>query len=93
MNYQYTTTGDATALQGALNVTPNDGADLVPPSGNSRPTRGVLVGGTGTLSCVYADGSTASVTVPATACGFVLPISVNRIRATGTTATNIVAFF
>lgn len=93
MNYTLTTTADATALQGALAVTPNDGANLIPPSGNARPTRGVLVGGAGTLSCIFADGSTATLTIPATACGFVLPLSVNRVKSTGTTATNIVAFF
>lgn len=93
MNPFMTTTGDATPLQGALNVTPSDGTPLAPPTGPARPTRGILVGGAGTLSCIFADGSIATLTIPATACGFVLPLAVNTVKATGTTATSIVAFY
>jgi len=91
MNPFFVTTNDAGPMQQALAVTPGAAA-LVPPSGPARPTRGVLVGGTGTLVCTFADGSVATITVPATACGFVLPIAVNVIAA-GSTATAIVAFY
>jgi hypothetical protein len=87
----FTTTNDATPMQSGLAVTPGASA-LAPPSGPARPTRGVLVGGTGTLVCTFADGSTATITVPATACGFVIPLAVTVI-AGGSTATSIVAFF
>lgn len=93
MNPFYVTTNDASPMQSALAVTPNDGTDLVPPKGDARPTRGILVGGAGTVKCDYADGSTATITVPATGCGFVLMLAVKRIYATGTSATNIVAFY
>lgn len=91
MNPFFVTTNDAGPMQQALAVTPGAAA-LVPPSGPARPTRGVLAGGTGTLVCTFADGSVATVTVPATACGFVLPLAVNVIGAPST-ATNIVAFY
>lgn len=93
MDYFNTTTNNSTPLISALEVTPSDGSDLVPPTGNARPTRGVLVGGAGNLTCIFADGSTALLTIPATACGQVLPIAVSRVMSTGTTATLIVALF
>ena len=93
MNPFLTTTGDATALQGAVAASPSDSTDLTPPTGPARPTRGILVGGTGTVAAIFADGSTATLTIPATACGFVLPLAVTRIKSTGTSATNIVALF
>lgn len=91
MNPFFVTTNDAGPMQQALAVTPGASA-LVPPSGPARPTRGVLVGGAGTLVCTFADGSVATITVPATACGFVLPLAVNVI-AGGSTATAIVALY
>jgi hypothetical protein len=93
MNPFYVTTNDASPMQSALAVTPNDSVNLVPPTGPARPTRAILVGGTGNAVLVMADGSTATVTVPATGCGFLLSLAVTRIYATGTTATSIVAFY
>ncbi len=93
MNPFYTTTSDFTPMTSALAVTPNDGVDLVPAQGPGRPTRAMLVGGAGTLALVMADGSTATLTIPATACGVLLYLAVTRIKATGTTATNVVAFY
>lgn len=93
MNVMYTTTGDATALMSALAVTPNDSTDLIPPNSQARPTRGVLVGSAGTLAVNMADGSSVSITIPSTACGVILPLAVMRIKASGTTATAIVAFY
>lgn len=93
MNPFYTTTNDTSPMQSGLAVTPNDGADLVPPSGPARPTRGILVGSTGTVALVMADGSGVTITVPATGCGFLLSLAVKRILATGTSAGSIVAFY
>jgi hypothetical protein len=93
MNPFYVTTNDASPMQSALAVTPNDAADLVPPTGPARPTRAILVGGAGNVVLVMADGTTATLTVPATACGFLLSLAAKRIYATGTTATSIVAFY
>jgi hypothetical protein len=93
MNPFYVTTNDGSPMQSALAVIPNDAADLVPPTGPARPTRGIMVGGAGNVVLVMADGSTATLIIPATACGFMLSLSVNRIMATGTTATGIVAFY
>jgi hypothetical protein len=52
-------------------------------------TRALYVGGTGDLTVRMADGNTAVlVAVPA---GALLPISVDMVLSTGTTATSIVA--
>ena len=58
---------------------------------NINPTRGVYIGGAGDLKVDTAGGTT--ITLSATAAGSILPISVKRIYATGTTATNIVALY
>jgi len=65
-------------------VTASDTADIT-------PTRGVYIGGAGDLKVDTAGGTT--ITLSATAAGSILPISVKRIYATGTTATNIVALY
>ena len=93
MNPFLTTTDDATAMTGALSVTPNDSTDLVPPSGPARPTRSIMVSGAGTIAVVMADGSTTTFTIPANAIGFLIALSINRINATGTTATLITAYY
>lgn len=69
----------------AVAVTPSDSVDL------TYDTRALYVGGTGDISVITENGQTVTlVGVPA---GSFLPISVSRVRATGTTATNIVAFW
>lgn len=93
MNPLYTTTGDFTPMVSGLAVTTNDSTNLVPPSGPARPTRAILVGGAGTIKVTMADGSPVTLTIPATACGVLLYLSVTRIWATGTTATSVVAFY
>lgn len=67
----------------AAAVMPADGADL------GYETRGVYIGGGGNLNVDMAgDGATVLFTgLPS---GAFLPISVQRIRATSTTATGIV---
>ena len=53
-------------------------------------TRGVYVGGAGTLVVVMRSGST--VTIPAVAAGVMLPIQASQIKA-ATTATSITALY
>jgi len=66
-------------------VTPSDSADL------ANVTRGVYVGGAGDLTVINAAGTT--VTFKAVPAGTLLPIRVARIKATLTTATNLVALW
>jgi hypothetical protein len=81
-------------VESALAVTPSDAANLVPPSGDAnKATRALLIGGAGTAQVDMADGTTVTLTFPATACGLLLPIAVKKVHATGTTATAIVAFY
>lgn len=73
---------DWPAIRGAP-VTPNDSTDL------AFVTKALYVGGAGTISVDFAESGTAiSFTVVA---GAILPFRVKRVRATGTSATNIVA--
>lgn len=67
----------------AVAVTPSDGADL------ATFARALYIGGEGDVSCVTVGGDTVIFT--AVAGGSILPVRVSRVRATGTTATGIVA--
>lgn len=68
----------------AVAVTPSDTVDL------TNYARSIYVGGVGTVR-VDMVGSGASIDFVGVQAGTVLPISVKRIRSTGTTATSIVA--
>lgn len=70
----------------ALAVTPSDGADL-----SGEPYYAVWVGTGGDLKVDMADGG-AAVTLSNCASGQLIPIMVERIYSTGTTASNIIAF-
>ena len=70
----------------ALAVTPSDGSDL-----SGEPFYAVYVGTGGDLKVDMADGGSA-VTLSNVASGQLLPIMVERIYDTGTTASNIIAF-
>jgi hypothetical protein len=70
----------------AFAVTPNDGADL------AVITRGLYVGTGGDLSLVL-KGDAAAVSFAGVASGSVLPLRVARVRATGTTASDIVGLY
>lgn len=65
-------------------VTPNDGADL------TNVSRALWVGSGGDLSLIFR-GDTAAVTIKNVPDGFLVPFRVKRVRATGTTATDIVS--
>ena len=68
----------------ALNVTPSDLNDL-----SIGFTRGIYIGGTGSLRVMMLDGGIA--TFPRIVAGSILPLCVKRVLSTGTTATNIIA--
>lgn len=70
---------------GAVAVTPHDATEL------AQVSRGLFVGGTGTMTCLMNDGSVVLFTgVPS---GCIMPLRVKRVNSTGTTATNIVALY
>lgn len=71
----------------AAAVSPNDGADLP-----RVATRALYIGGgDGTLSVVMSGGGTVAFAGLAT--GQIYPFRVDRVNATGTGATNIVALY
>jgi hypothetical protein len=71
-------------VETALNVTPSDLNDL-----SIDFTRGIYIGGTGSLRVMMVDGGIIS--FPRIVGGSILPLCVKRILSTGTTATNIIA--
>ena len=74
--------GTDSPARSAFAVTPNDGADL------STPTRALYVGTAGNLSVILV-GDSAAVLLKNLSAGY-HPLRCKRIRATGTTATDIV---
>ncbi len=72
---------DAPATHGFV-IAPNDGADL------SEITRAIYVGSSGALAVTFASG--AELVLPNVPAGSLLPVRVQRVRATGTTAADIV---
>lgn len=73
--------GLASPAQHAAAVTPNDSTDL------TSASRALFVGSAGDISVIMAGGETVTF---ANASGW-MPIRVSRVRATDTTASNIVA--
>lgn len=71
----------------AVAVTPHDTTLIT-----TGVTRGLYVGGTGDLMVLMADGGTAVLFANVSA-GTVLPVRVQRVNSTDTTATNIVALY
>lgn len=67
----------------AAAVTPNDSADL------ATRSRAIYVGTGGDVAVVMAGGE--AVTFAGILGGSLLPVRVDRVKATGTTASNIVA--
>lgn len=72
--------------EGGAAVTPSDSVSL-----SGGVTRYVYVGGAGNLAVTMSDGS--DVVFTAVPVGTVLNIRVSKVKATGTTASNIVALF
>ncbi len=67
----------------AVAVTPSDSTNL------TEVSRGLWIGGGGSISVVMLGGGTVSFT--GIAAGTLLPIRVSRVNQTGTTATGIVS--
>ena len=65
-------------------MTPSDTAGL-------SATAALYIGGAGDVAVVMAGPTHAAVTFKAIPVGTVLPVSVVAVKATGTTATNILA--
>jgi hypothetical protein len=76
----------ASALEGpathAFAVTPHDTNDL------PETTRAIFVGGTGSVCLVLVSG--AEITLANVASSSIIPVRATRLKATGTTATQIV---
>lgn len=68
----------------AAAVTPNDGVDL------ANVPRGLYIGTGGNVVVTMDSSDITFANVPA---GTILPIECTRVKATGTTAANIVALF
>lgn len=83
--FQHHGSGLDSPAQNAAAVTPSDGADL------ATASRGLYVGGAGDVSIVTVGGAT--VTFAAVPGGTILPVRAARVRATGTTATNLIAMW
>lgn len=73
-------------LYKAVTITPNDSTDLA-----NGPTRALFIGTAGTVVVTMADGN--DVTFTGLSAGVIHWLSVKRVKATGTTATNIVALY
>lgn len=78
--------GNILTAQKAVAVTPSDTVDLV-----NGATKGLYVGGAGNVAVLMQDGSDVAFT--ALAIGVFHNISVKRVKATGTTATSILALY
>ena len=78
-------TGPTAPITSGFDVTPDDLTDL------PVLTRAFLVGGAGDGTLDFADGTT--LTLPNLSEGVIYPIRAARIRATGTTATDIKGLF
>lgn len=76
----------ADPARNATAVTPDDANDI-----STGVTRGLYVGGAGNLVLIMAMGQT--VTFTNIQAGSILPLAVARVKATLTTATNIVALW
>lgn len=57
----------------------------------TQPTRAIWVGGSGNLSVQFIDGTTG--TLVGVFGGTLLPIRVNKILSSGTTATNLLGLY
>ena len=86
MSYQNLDARDSAPATGCAAVTPSDSTPLA-----GGVTRFLWIGGAGNISLIFADSTTA-VLNGATA-GSLLPCRVTQVKATGTTATNIVALY
>jgi len=71
----------------SFSIAPADATDL------AVTTRALYIGSSGNVSVILADDGTSAVTFTGLPAGALLPLCVKRVRATGTTATNIVGVY
>lgn len=72
------------SARGGASVTPSDSATI-------GRTRALYIGGAGDVAVRFSNGATAThASVPA---GSTLMVEVDKVLSTGTTATNIVAWY
>ena len=83
-SYKDRVLGVSAPIRSAVAVTPSDSADL------AKVCRAIHVGVAGDLVVILADDTTA-VTIKANK--GLLPVMVSRVKATGTTATDILALY
>jgi len=76
-------TTDVSAAYGAVAVTPSD-SSVIP------PTRGLFIGVTGNVVVRHVNGDIATYSNVAVG---VLPVQVNRVYSTSTTATTMLALY
>lgn len=76
---------------GACAVSKSDTVNIVDAAGDTRRTRGLYVGGSGNVRVKMADG--ADVIFYSVPAGTVLPIQIDRVYSTNTTATLMTALF
>ena len=91
-NTQHNVTGADAPADLAVAISPSDSTDL------PNNTRAIYVGGAGNITCIMAcdvtnSGAGTNVVFTAVPVGTILPICVCRVKATGTTATNLVALY
>lgn len=81
------------SFAGSLTAPASSGFDITPADGTDLPvlTRAVMIGSAGDLAVTFADGS--EVVLPSLAPGVVYALRLARVRATGTTATDIKGLF
>lgn len=79
------------ALSNPVTPVPGTSAFAVTASDSvTFPPSVIYVGGTGAVAILPADGSTTPVVFSGVPAGATLPVLAVQVRATGTTATNIV---
>lgn len=78
--------GPLAPFEKGVAVTPSDSVDLT-----TKPCRGLMATGAGAVSVILKGD--ASAVVLSLAVGVILNVKATRVRATGTTATGIVALY
>lgn len=76
----------------AVAITPSDTVKITDANSNVVSTKRIYVGGAGDLT-VIMDKSTTGVTLKAVPVGTILDLEVSQVKATGTTATDLVALY
>lgn len=71
------------AFKTGVAITPHDSTDIT-----GGVVQGLYIGGAGNVTVVWADGTTSLLT--AVIVGQVYPVVIQRVNATGTTATALV---